>query len=193
MLFTAASGQIEHHFGVGLQMPGTKILDPVSGRNLLPEVYPLTFRYGMTFEERHGLGLTVGGRVNRHMPRWNLNGLIGIGVLRNYDARIDYRWYTNSPESRWQPFVGGGINIGITEFTINEQRTVARNYRLTAQAGLRVHLLDWLYVETELPVRVVLGELGLFGGNVDPVEVLEEYWQFQRNQLWPVFSIGVKL
>lgn len=197
LLTLSLSGQINHHLALGAQMPGSRFLDPNTGNNLFPVAFPLTLRYGIRMAESHGIGLTLGGRGIRQFPFVGPNGPEPSGPLRTYNARFGYRWYMAAAENRWQPFIGGGVLLGLLDARLPTGRVTNLGYSLFAQAGLRVHIGERFFLETEIPVPINLGIFGVIPqlqqAGVRPEDFLRGFWINQRNQLWPLLSAGIRL
>lgn len=197
LVSSVTAQKIEHHFAIGAQMPASRFLDPTTGNNLIPVAFPLTFRYGVRFAESHAIGLTLGGRGTRELTFAGVNGPETSGPIRTYNARIGYRWYINPLDYRWQPFIGGGVLLGFLDAQLPTGRANNLGYSLFAQAGLRVSLGERLFLETEIPVPINLGLFGVIPqiqqAGIRPEDFIRGFWNIQRNQPWPVLSVGLKL
>ncbi len=192
--------KIQHALSVGAQMPADDVLPMAIGRVLVRQTaFPVTLRYAAMFRGQHQVGLTLGGRM---MPDQRI--VIGptsqfSNSSRSFESRIDYRWFVLGTEKRFQPFIGVGFlrtdiffgSIGgmpPRNFTTNTFQGIA---------GLRFRLSDRFFLSTELPFsfgNVWEGSLAAVQERDNPNSAaIGAMWYEQRNQLWPVISVGLNL
>ncbi len=195
-----AQDKVQHALSVGYQMPADDVVPIFTGRILIKQTaFPVTLRYAAMFRGQHQVGLTLGGRM---MP----DQRIVIGPTSNFspssrtfEARIDYRWFVLGTEKRFQPFIGTGFlraMVFLSDVRGMGPVTVT-NTTFLAILGLRFQLSDRFFLSTELPLsfwNVWEGSLNVVRQWDTPNSpALGAMWYEQRNQLWPVISVGLNL
>lgn len=193
-------GKFQHDLSVGYQMPADDVLPISTGRVLIRQTaFPVTLRYAAMFRGQHQVGLTLGGRMS---PEQTI--IIGSSSQfspssRTFEARIDYRWFFLGTEKKFQPFIGTGFLR--TMFFLSDVRgmgpVTVTNTTFQGVAGLQFRLSDRFFLSTELPFSFGNVWEGTFNAvqerdNPDS-PALGVMWYEQRNQLWPVISVGLNL
>ncbi len=195
-----AQNKVQHALSVGYQMPADDVFPMAIGRVLIRQTaFPVTLRYAAMFRGQHQVGLTLGGRMS---PEQTI--IIGSGSSlrpssRTFESRIDYRWFVLGTEKRFQPFFGVGFlraDIFFGEVGGMRPGKLTTN-TFQGVAGLRFRLSDRFFLSTEL--HFSFGNI--WEGTINAVQerdtpnsvAAEAMWYEQRNQLWPVISVGMNL
>lgn len=197
----AGFGQTDrpHSLSLGLRYPAPEFINPNTGQNIVPAAFPLTLGYSFAYDEHHSFACLIGGNsMGEQIFGTPPNDRVLPGFL-SISTRFDYRWTFLGNESRWQPYIGGGITttLGILRETATTEGRTGIFFSMHSMLGLKVNLTNRLFLSTEIPVtfwtsseRDVFESLQL---NQTPDRVVNSIWSSQRNQLWPVISIGVDL
>lgn len=195
-----AQDKLQHALSVGFQMPADDVLPMAIGRVLVRQTaFPVTLRYAAMFRGRHQVGLTLGGRMS---PEQTINFGSAFSFSpssRTFEARIDYRWFVLGTEKRFQPFFGVGF-LRADVFFGDIGGVIPRNLTTNTfqgVVGLQFRLSDRFFLSTELPFSF----WKVWEGTINAVEERDNpnsaaagaMWYEQRNQLWPVISVGVNL
>ncbi len=184
---------------IGLRYPAPVFINPNTGQNIVPTAFPLTLGYSFTYDEHHSFAFIAGGSsVGERTFGTPPNDRILPGFL-SLSTRFDYRWTFLGNESRWQPYIGGGITttLGILRETATTEARTGIFFSMHSMLGLKVNLTNRLFLSTEIPVTFWTSSGGevfeLLQLNQTPDRVIRSIWSSQRSQLWPVISIGVNL
>lgn len=195
-----AQDKFQHALSVGYQMPADDVLPIAIGNVLVRQTaFPVTLRYAALFRGRHQVGLTLGGRMS---PEQTI--VIGAASTlrpsnRTIESRIDYRLFFLGTEKRFQPFIGVGFlrdDIYWADVGGMGPRSVT-SISFQGVLGLQFQLSDRFFLSTELPFsfwNVWEGTLNAIQERENPNSpAMGAMWYAQRNQLWPVISVGVNL
>lgn len=193
--------KVQHALSVGVQMPADDVFPNSIGRVLIRETaFPVTLRYDAMFRGQHQVGLTLGGRMRPDQTiLFGPNTRQFQASSRTFEARIDYRWFFLGTEKKFQPFIGTGfLREWVFVSDVAGMGPVVWTYTtFLAIPGLRFQLSDRFFLSTELPLsfgNVWKGSLAAVQERDNPDSpALGAMWYEQRNQLWPVISVGLNL
>lgn len=204
LLFSCLAGVSQtdrsHSLSLGIQMPGSRLVDPSTGENLFPRAFPLTFGYSYAHNKYHSFSFVLGGSSAQERTFGTPPDAQILPGYFTLSTRFDYRWTFLGNESRWQPYIGGGVGttLGILHETAVTEGRTGIFFSMSTMLGLKVNLTDRLFLSTEIPVTFWRStERDAFESfqlnRRIPDQVIRSIWSSQRNQFWPVISVGVNL
>lgn len=192
-----SQGTPQHALSVGLQMPAPEFSDNFGGEALTPTTFPIAVRYSVIFQDQHEVGITIGGRRAPARTLIFAGDSLFSPSFPILESRIDYRWLILGTEKKFQPFLGAGVwtTFSFTDNPVGSSLLINQTFQIIP--GLKFQLSDRFFLSTELPMSLTF----LWDGTITAVrdedisaaQAAETIWFTQRNQLWPVISVGMNL
>lgn len=187
-------GDEGHGIYLTYRLPGETFRDPITGRNVGPDPFPLILGYSRTVNDSHLLSGEVGWL---QMPFLLVED--GTGTLQSIQSntpqvRFAYRFMPFGGEHIIEPYLGGGVVISVPTAEVLGQRLVGVNGDMQVMAGARIQPGGPIFFQLEVPytwanlrqlvVQNAGGSSTMTSFNLGP--------DFFVGQFWPLIGVGVK-
>ncbi|MDP5170571.1 MAG: hypothetical protein NWR72_10020 [Bacteroidia bacterium] len=167
------------------------LFDAATGLQSNPYAFPVVLRYGLLYEETHGIGVSAGGFSEAVLFFTDQNGeIVQAEAATTPQVRGDYRWFPRKGGHGVEPYIGAGMVASYSFFEVPGVQP--RLFSLVSQGivGAKIQLSNQIFLELELPLTIFRHSMiSTIPGSWD--RSFELLMNAPRGQFWPLAGIGV--